>query len=54
MHFSVNFACLSEESCINPEPMLQDVSLSKQRSLLDFSDLNLLLFWDFYRKLRSM
>uniref|UniRef100_A0A8C1FJB6 Zinc finger ZZ-type and EF-hand domain containing 1 n=1 Tax=Cyprinus carpio carpio TaxID=630221 RepID=A0A8C1FJB6_CYPCA len=31
-----------------------DVSLSKQRSLLDFSDLSLLLFWDFYRKLRSI
>uniref|UniRef100_A0A8C2KV24 Zinc finger, ZZ-type with EF hand domain 1 n=1 Tax=Cyprinus carpio TaxID=7962 RepID=A0A8C2KV24_CYPCA len=26
-----------------------DVSLSKQRSLLDFSDLSLLLFWDFYQ-----
>ncbi|XP_051521186.1 zinc finger ZZ-type and EF-hand domain-containing protein 1-like isoform X1 [Myxocyprinus asiaticus] len=31
-----------------------DVSLSKQKSLLDFSDLNLLLFWDFYHKLRSV
>ncbi|XDV20765.1 hypothetical protein PO909_026027 [Leuciscus waleckii] len=31
-----------------------DVSLSKQKSLLDLSDLNLLLFWDFYRKLRSI
>ncbi|XP_056313919.1 zinc finger ZZ-type and EF-hand domain-containing protein 1 [Danio aesculapii] len=31
-----------------------DVSLSKQKTLLDFSDLNLLLFWDFYRKLRSI
>ncbi|XP_051981297.1 zinc finger ZZ-type and EF-hand domain-containing protein 1-like isoform X2 [Xyrauchen texanus] len=30
-----------------------DVSFSKQKSHLDFSDLNLLLFWDFYRKLRS-
>uniref|UniRef100_A0A672L7F8 Zinc finger ZZ-type and EF-hand domain containing 1 n=1 Tax=Sinocyclocheilus grahami TaxID=75366 RepID=A0A672L7F8_SINGR len=29
-------------------PMLQDVSLSKQKSLLDFSDLSLQLFWDFY------
>uniref|UniRef100_A0A671K9G3 Zinc finger ZZ-type and EF-hand domain-containing protein 1-like n=1 Tax=Sinocyclocheilus anshuiensis TaxID=1608454 RepID=A0A671K9G3_9TELE len=34
--------------------MLQDVSLSKQKSLLDFSDLSMLLFWDFYRKLRSI
>uniref|UniRef100_A0A671K5H8 Zinc finger ZZ-type and EF-hand domain-containing protein 1-like n=1 Tax=Sinocyclocheilus anshuiensis TaxID=1608454 RepID=A0A671K5H8_9TELE len=29
--------------------MLQDVSLSKQKSLLDFSDLSMLLFWDFYQ-----
>lgn len=28
--------------------------LHKQKSLLDFSGLNLPLFWDFYRKLRSM
>uniref|UniRef100_A0A672LP28 Zinc finger ZZ-type and EF-hand domain containing 1 n=1 Tax=Sinocyclocheilus grahami TaxID=75366 RepID=A0A672LP28_SINGR len=27
-----------------------DVSLSKQKSLLDFSDLSMLLFWDFYRQ----
>uniref|UniRef100_A0A673GTN3 Zinc finger ZZ-type and EF-hand domain-containing protein 1-like n=1 Tax=Sinocyclocheilus rhinocerous TaxID=307959 RepID=A0A673GTN3_9TELE len=31
-----------------------DVSLSKQKSLLDFSDLSMLLFWDFYHKLRSI
>ncbi|XP_056603284.1 zinc finger ZZ-type and EF-hand domain-containing protein 1 isoform X1 [Triplophysa dalaica] len=31
-----------------------EASLSKQKSLLDFSDLNLLLFWNFYRKLRSI
>ncbi|KAI5089285.1 zinc finger ZZ-type and EF-hand domain-containing protein 1 isoform X2, partial [Silurus meridionalis] len=31
-----------------------DMMLHKQKSLLDFSGLNLPLFWDFYRKLRSI
>ncbi|XP_066513503.1 zinc finger ZZ-type and EF-hand domain-containing protein 1 [Hoplias malabaricus] len=31
-----------------------DMSLHKQKALLDFSGLNLKLFWDFYRKLRSI
>ncbi|XP_053474575.1 zinc finger ZZ-type and EF-hand domain-containing protein 1 isoform X2 [Ictalurus furcatus] len=31
-----------------------DMMLHKQKSLLDFSELNLPLFWDFYRKLRSI
>uniref|UniRef100_A0A3B4C7N7 Zinc finger, ZZ-type with EF hand domain 1 n=1 Tax=Pygocentrus nattereri TaxID=42514 RepID=A0A3B4C7N7_PYGNA len=31
-----------------------DMSLHKQKALLDFSGLNLPLFWDFYRKLRSI
>ncbi|TRY99292.1 hypothetical protein DNTS_003987 [Danionella cerebrum] len=31
-----------------------DASMSKQKTLLDFTDLNLRLFWDFYHKLRSI
>ncbi|XP_035382867.1 zinc finger ZZ-type and EF-hand domain-containing protein 1 isoform X1 [Electrophorus electricus] len=31
-----------------------DLSLHKQKALLDFSGLNLVLFWDFYSKLRSI
>ncbi|XP_060768529.1 zinc finger ZZ-type and EF-hand domain-containing protein 1 isoform X2 [Neoarius graeffei] len=31
-----------------------DMMMQKQKSLLDFSGLNLPLFWDFYRKLRSI
>ncbi|XP_076867897.1 LOW QUALITY PROTEIN: zinc finger ZZ-type and EF-hand domain-containing protein 1 [Brachyhypopomus gauderio] len=31
-----------------------DLSLHKQKALLDFSGLNLVLFWDFYNKLRSI
>ncbi|XP_049325560.1 zinc finger ZZ-type and EF-hand domain-containing protein 1 [Astyanax mexicanus] len=31
-----------------------DMTLHKQKTLLDFSGLNLPLFWDFYRKLRSI
>ncbi|XP_036379295.1 zinc finger ZZ-type and EF-hand domain-containing protein 1 isoform X2 [Megalops cyprinoides] len=33
--------------------VLQDVSLFKQKFLLDFSGLNLQLFWNFYNKLRK-
>ncbi|CDQ81499.1 unnamed protein product [Oncorhynchus mykiss] len=36
------------------QAMLLDVSLFKQKFLLDFSGLNLILFWSFYNKLREI